>query len=238
MLTKILNLQCWRNNSSVLKLCGIPLWTFVVLYWQPKWNIGVLTDSRLEESELMAGPVQDWCAPISIEQDWSDTNLHSWPVTGLCASVGARIKNQLLSILDRNDQSTITFAVVIITRLVTTATSWVKSPGSTKIQELWPKFERLLFEHQALLLVVQTHKFLFLEHTICPLQPVLPLLQWSPSNIILNLGHSTDTIQMMLRSLISGLRLFKTAAMILVAAISTLAHQKIEIACPLLLGDN
>ena len=44
----------------------------------------------------MAGPVQDW----------SDTNLHSWPVTGLCASVGARIKNQLLSILDRNDQST------------------------------------------------------------------------------------------------------------------------------------
>ena len=45
----------------------------------------------------MAGPVQDW----------SDTNLHSWPVTGLCASVGARIKNQLLSILDRKyDQST------------------------------------------------------------------------------------------------------------------------------------
>ena len=162
----------------------------------------------------MAGPVQDW----------SDTNLHSWPVTGLCASVGARIKNQLLSILDRNDQSTITFAGVIITRLVTTATSWVKSPGSTKIQELWPKFERLLFEHQALLLVVRTHKFLFLEHTMCPLHPVLPLLQWSPSN---NLGHSTDTIQMMLRSLISGLRLFNTSAMILVAAISTWAHKKI-----------
>ena len=55
----------------------------------------------------MAGPVQDWCAPISIEQDWTETNLHSWPVTGLCASVGARIKNQLLSILDRKyDQST------------------------------------------------------------------------------------------------------------------------------------
>lgn len=83
--------------DTIVDVCGII---------QPKWNIGVLTDSRLEESELMAGPVQDWCAPISIEQDWSDTNLHSWPVTGLCASVGARIKNQLLSILDRNDQST------------------------------------------------------------------------------------------------------------------------------------